>query len=351
MEQIGWFLEWSPVMGCCILYSSINHLHNKNSSCNVTEKQMVLCVNTWIRYLSSYISSKNGEIQMKKTKMILIALFTLLICVGSLSMSVFANEYDNENNRSYTTTINEYDMIVQLAKESEISLRNKGVDDTEILRIKNYKETYDNHIRYLNMLDDKALMSNGYTSDQIKLIRNFNGSDADMRALSATLSLTTSTNTFNYDGDYTRGKLSYSWNWSSVPAFKMKDMVAVSWNDWIVTNNSSTVKYYGINSGAYYTQESATFTQDGNGTEGAGHKFNMSKSDNYYYAKKGSGSFSVRSDVHARKDFAYYIAYGHSQLLASISFSVGIGGGDASISFSIGTVIMDSNHDVIIAST
>lgn len=33
--------------------------------------------------------------------------------------------------------------------------------------------------------------------------------------------------------------------------------------------------------------------------------------------------------------------YGHSQLIASINFSVGIGGGDASISFTTGTVIAD----------
>ena len=91
----------------------------------------------------------------------------------------------------------------------------------------------------------------------------------------------------------------------------------------------------------YYTTKSATFSQDGNGVLGAGHKFSESLSDNYYYAKSGTGYFKVKSDVHAKKDFYYYIAYGHSQLIASINFSVGIGGGDASISFTTGTVIAD----------
>lgn len=162
-----------------------------------------------------------------------------------------------------------------------------------------------------------------------------------MRRLGATLTLSATAKDFSYDGNYSRGTLSYSWSWGSVPAFKMQDMIAVSWNNWAVTSNSSSVNYYNVNSGAYYTTKSATFSQDGNGVLGAGHKFSESLSDNYYYAKSGTGYFKVKSDVHAKKDFYYYIAYGHSQLIASINFSVGIGGGDASISFTTGTVIAD----------
>lgn len=124
----------------------------------------------------------------------------------------------------------------------------------------------------------------------------------------------------------------------------MQDMVAVAWNNWAVTNNTSSIYYYNINTGALYTTKAATFSQDGNGVAGAGHKFNVSLSDNYYYAKHGSGSFTVRSDVHEKTDFYYYIAYGHSQLTASINFSVGISGADASISFTTGTVIADDDR-------
>lgn len=109
----------------------------------------------------------------------------------------------------------------------------------------------------------------------------------------------------------------------------------------VILQSSHGWNFFLLSHTVKYTTKSATFSQDGNGVLGAGHKFSESLSDNYYYAKSGTGYFKVKSDVHAKKDFYYYIAYGHSQLIASINFSVGIGGGDASISFTTGTVIAD----------
>lgn len=252
---------------------------------------------------------------------------------------VFAAE-SNEN----SITMNEYELVKQLAGESISSLQEKNFDSAEISDIKNYKNVFNKHISNLNTLSDNALIANGYSKSQINIIRNFHGTDAELRRLGATLTLSASTHNFKFDGNYTTGKLTYSWKWNSIPAFKMKDMIAASWNNWATTNNSSNIKYYNVNTGAYHTQSAATFSTDSNGTSGAGHKFNVSKSDNYYYAKSGSGSFTVRSDTHAKKDFFYYIAYGHSQLSPSINFSVGIGGADASISFSAGTVISGSKN-------
>lgn len=243
------------------------------------------------------------------------------------------------DNNSVTVSLNEYELAERLAMQTPATLAGEGFDSAEIANLKNYKNIYRNHIKSLNELSDEALQKNGYTKSQIDLIRSFTGSEAEMRRLGATMTLTVSTSNFRYDGDYSVGTLKYNWTWQSVPAFKMTDMLAASWNGWAVTANSSSIKYYKVTTGEYYTQKSATFTQDGNGTSGAAHKFAVSLSDNYYYAKSGSGSFTVKSDAHSKKDFYYYISYGHSQIHPTISFSVGIGGGDASIGFTSGTSI------------
>ena len=172
-----------------------------------------------------------------------------------LDFCIYAKGVDNEYGGTATVTLNEYELASQLAKESESSLQKRGLSTSEIKEIKNYKEVYRKHIESLNLLDDNALLANGYTMEQVKIIRNFGGSESEMQRLGATLSLSASTSNFSFDGDYTRGKLSYSWSWNSVPAFKLKDMVAVSWNGWAVTSKSSNVKYYNVNTGAYYTQE------------------------------------------------------------------------------------------------
>lgn len=279
-----------------------------------------------------------GVISMKKRKVIVSLFLVITMLLGTCSVG-FAETSLKENK----VVINEYELFKELSLKSKAELSTMGYSSINIAEINDYHQIYVDHLNELKQLDDSTLVSEGYTSKQIKILRNFDGSEVQASLLGATLTIYSTPVSFNYDGNYTRGRLGYTWSWAGVPAFKMQDAVAVSWNAWAVESNTSYVSYYNVNTGSYYTQTSATFTTDGNGTEGAGHKFNVSMSDNYYYAKSGGGSFNVRSDVHTPKDFFYYIAYGHSQLVASINFSIGIGGGDGSISFTFGSVIADSD--------
>lgn len=302
----------------------------------------ILCTMCYVKIVNYYSFTEMEVLLMIKKyfkKLVSVALAAAMVM--GMSVTAFANETPVTNNNETKITLNEYELAEQLAAQTPETLSEEGFDSDEIASIKNYKEVYREHISSLNTLSDDALSENGYSREQISIIRSFDGSEAEMRRLGATLTLSATAKDFSYDGNYSHGTLSYSWSWGSVPAFKMQDMIAASWNNWAVTSNSSSVNYYNVNTGAYYTTKSATFSQDGNGVLGAGHKFSESLSDNYYYAKSGTGYFKVKSDVHAKKDFYYYIAYGHSQLIASINFSVGIGGGDASISFTTGTVIAD----------
>lgn len=82
-----------------------------------------------------------------------------------------------------------------------------------------------------------------------------------------------------------------------------------------MTDDSSSVLYYNVNTGKYYSMYSASYVEpeDNDRYSGAGHAIQMSKSDNYYYAKEGYGTFELESDTNAKKEFDAYVAYGHTR--------------------------------------
>lgn len=266
---------------------------------------------------------------------------SLVLCLTMVfSLSAINSAAENGNPQQQEIIINEYEALKQLAEESSATLSKAGYTSDEIMQIKNYNQTYANHITELQTLCDTALSNHGYTVDQIDIIKNFTGTEEEMSLLGSSLNIYSATALFSYtNGGRTTGRLAYNWNWVGIPVIKTRDMVATSWNSWTVTGNSSYISYYSVN-GEYYDTESATFTYPTNDTwNGAGHKFDMTRSDNYYYAKSGGGTFDVRSDGLYQKDFLYYIEYGHSTLSYNIDFSVGIpGGASGSISFSHNSV-------------
>lgn len=198
------------------------------------------------------------------------------------------------------------------------------------------------------MLSDDALLKNGYTQEQLDIIHNFTGTDAEMARLGAELTLYSTTALFKYtSGGRTTGRLAYNWYWTGVPAVKTRDMVAATWNGWSVIGNSSYVTYYGMDTGEYYTQESAEYKlpEDDTLVSGAGHRFSMTKSNNYYYAQRGGGTFDVESDGLYQKDFYYYIEYGHATISHNIGFTVSVPGGfSGSITWTVVTTKADKNQ-------
>ena len=144
---------------------------------------------------------------MKLVQKTIVTVIALMICISYLPVNAYADRNEGQYTTPLTITVNEYDMTVQLANKSVTTLRSKGYSNSEIRAIKNYKETYEKHVMRLKILDDNTLIANGYNMEQIKTIRSFTGSDAEMRAISASLTISASTNSFNYDGNYTCGTL------------------------------------------------------------------------------------------------------------------------------------------------
>lgn len=235
--------------------------------------------------------------------------------------------------------VNEYTMAKELALNSDVELSDMGFDSEEIVEVRDYHNKFVKHIKQLQKLDDSALAKHGYTPEQIEVLKNFDESETHAVILSANLSLNATTANFRYpDNGLTKGRLAYSWEWTGVPAFKMQDAIAAAWNNWIVESETSWVNYHNINTGNFYSGNSATYTTEGYYWEGAGHKFNVSIADNLYYAKKGGGNFDVKSDGFFKKNFYYQIKYGHQRMWPTISFSIGAGGLSGSVSFNTGTL-------------
>ena len=241
---------------------------------------------------------------------------------------------------------NEFEAMEAMSQIPIEELIETGYDEMDIAQIQNYKQRYIDHVKDLDSKTDDVLKAVGYTDEQIEIIRNFHGTDSELRAIGSKVNIT-ARGSLSHDGQYTKGTVYYSWEWSGIPSFKMKDEIAISWNDWECLNDNGVVYYYDKITGASTGRVAQVETDKGNTeTEGIAHRFDVAMNDNYYYAKKGSGSFEVRSTVfgpNVKKNMNYYMAYGHSQLnfSGSISFSVGTGGAEGSISFSpsFGTVI------------
>lgn len=179
----------------------------------------------------------------------------LLVVFLSLSSSVFAAEKMSELKplNDYSIITNEYEAVKELSLKSMSELSDMGYNNDEISDIKNYHQVYVNHLNELKLLDNSSLLNHGYTVEQIALLRDFDGGEAQASALSATLSLNVSLVNFRLDSEgFTRGRLSYSWNWSGIPATKLRDSVAACWNDWEPTSNHSDVHYYSLVTGLIY---------------------------------------------------------------------------------------------------
>lgn len=286
----------------------------------------------------------------KRILSVILVLLTLFASICTVSAYETSSASVQDNSSFVCTTVSEYEVVADLAKRSNNDLVNAGYSIQEIQNIKNYKELYVEHIVKLNNLSTEILKEHGYTDSQIYDIRNFTGAESQIARIGATLSLNAKVNSLKYDGKYTRGTITYSWLWNGIPEFKMTDIIAFAWNDWVVETERSSVSYMDTLTGTYTSTKSANYITASPLTDGAAHSFSVSANSNYSYAKTGNGSFSVKSDVQARKDMYIYAAYGHSQVVASTpSFSVGMSSGGLSdgfsISFSLGVSTIASDKD------
>lgn len=174
------------------------------------------------------------------------------------------------------------------------------------------------------------------------MLRTYDGDVEETMALSATLSLTLSSDYVTYysSKNWTDARVVYEFDWIGIPLIKTTDIVGVAWNDWDLRSSSGNITYKHIYGSETDIIDYPTLTNPSVPLSyGRGHTFRMTKQDNYYWAQSGIGIFSIRHSGSA-KNLSAYAEYGHSTITTTPSFSAP---GGASIDFSYGveTVAQD----------
>jgi uncharacterized protein YjiS (DUF1127 family) len=248
------------------------------------------------------------------------------------------DELPAQESVSSAASVPEFELVSGLAQKSDEELRAYGFTDSGIQSVRNYRQTAVESIRQLESASDSILVDLGYSREQISLIRNFDGTDSSIKALSASVFLSTTIQSLRYDSraDRTTGEYTWAISWSGVPIFKDLDLVATGWNDyWILERWSNQVTYKG-SCGYQYNAVSEPETIGG----GRGVKFymnirgaNWGGCDTYLSCASGSVkvSHAQRTDLHLRT------AYGHTQYnISAPTATISGSGANVSINFNWG---------------
>ncbi|WP_338097740.1 hypothetical protein [Methanolapillus ohkumae] len=244
----------------------------------------------------------------------------------------------SKKNDTVSITINEFDLISNLSKQSEETLKKNGFSDEEIKRIKNYEDEFVKHIISINeTYSDEELIGFGYTKDEVKLIRNFDklqNSAKSSDELKANLTIYfTVLESLQYDQtkNETTVKIKYEYQWTRLPFFTFTDSFALGWNNTSIGPNTSIHNYghspvridYYLGSTLTRTD---TVTSMPNGFYGTKCQFPMqSWAQPSSHAMHGTGEVSLVQSGDCN-NINFHVYYVHAKLTLSYAFSILSGG-------------------------
>jgi hypothetical protein len=164
-------------------------------------------------------------------------------------------QYIDTPQSTETVTINEYDLYKSLKSKNPKELR--GYSPQTIQAIKNIDPKRE--IQKRAQYDDITLQGMGYSKSEISILRNFKGTEYEIRALSSTFTYNSSISYFFYSksNDETSLGMNASWRWTKDPWFMGNDMLAFAWSEgfYIEENDSWCYADYDerrTNSSGYY---------------------------------------------------------------------------------------------------
>ncbi|WP_315114587.1 hypothetical protein [uncultured Clostridium sp.] len=278
---------------------------------------------------------------MKNKKNILSILSVFILSFIFMTDSVFAQEpIPKDTLSTQTVIINEYDALKKLESQDELSLKEKGLSTLEIQNVKNSISLMAENVKEKSKLPADELKLMGYNDKQINIIKNFKGTEAELRAASGEVIYTISINGYVHNSAKTSANLQVRWQWLSTPIQQFTDAIAVAWSKGFNSNGARTYAnlYYKDNSNGttkIIRTENATFTA------GAGFQINFPFTDvanagPYAKCLEGYAYTEIYNDSDIRT-FEVITEYGHSYAFIVPSIAIK---GAPSITFGIGTNTM-----------
>lgn len=270
-------------------------------------------------------------------KNIALALVSMIVAgAGINNIYALENKSNVDINQVYgtneeTETVNEYVKLRDLSRKNDSALKKIGYSTEDIKEIRDYKNQFRKHINTMNKLSNKELTGLGYDNEQINIIRNFDGSENQMIRASAKCTVTRSKSSFTYTTSTKTSKLTVNigFKWSGAPIFRGTDLMAVYNGEQMYYTSDSYLKisYYPLNSsGASSTKTVKAKIHDA-GNTGASFSFKVLGNSGLSYAKSGSGKVYLTKKKKL-SEVGVGVKYGHTTIkLGSpgVSFPLGVG--------------------------
>lgn len=268
--------------------------------------------------------------------------FLSLLLALAMSLALSVPAFATETSATKTSVVNEYEAMLLLQEKSNSELSAQGYSMSEINTIRNSDDLFDEHIEFLATLSDENLSNAGYTSGQIRGIREY---DPKTATTSEKVLLSGSCVTTSYIDNYTgtTGRVTSEFKWLGVPAFKMQDILITAWNNWQITGKTANIKYthiYGTQP-SYWSVPTYQEPEGGMTSYGSGYAYPAELQENYFYASEGFSIFVLSRQSSSHLETIARVS--HQQGSASPSFSISSG---FDIGLSFGRVLLGDGHDI-----
>lgn len=277
---------------------------------------------------------------MKKLISIILSLCLLI----AFSSSAFAAKPANENTTTSnieTSVTNEYEAMLLLQQCSPSELSKKGYSESDINTINNADELFDEHIQRLAIMPESRLTAAGYSNSQITSIKSYNpetATSSDKARIAAECKTTSVID--RYTGK--TGRVTSSFKWVGIPAFKMRDVLVTAWNNWQITGKTANIKYTHINGTQADIWRSPTYQPPSSGmtSYGSGYRYPAALQDNAYYASEGYSIFVLSRQSSSHLETISRVI--HQQGVIDITYTISSG---FDIGISVGRTVLGDGHD------
>lgn len=165
----------------------------------------------------------------------LLSILLILVFTLSITTTVFAEDKSpfhvtkSEDGKTIYTTVNEYELYKFFTKKTDKELLELGYTEDTIKSIKNMD--IKKELEKRSKLDKEKLKYFGYTDNQIEMLQQFTGSEAQLYALASDFTMYVRLYGHYYDSYSNKSKMSvyYGWEWSSAPTICMKDIIGYAY--------------------------------------------------------------------------------------------------------------------------